>query len=248
MELTHRFSVPGHIDSVWGVFNNLQLLSPCFPGATVSAVDGDGFTGSLKVKFGAATMVYDGAGEYAKRDESDRRLVIKARAHDRRGNGKVKAVVTARLLDTGADTEVEVHTALSLTGKPAQLGTAVVEGITEKMFDQFAANVTTRFAQGLSSGQAPTIRHEPDDGAEADTETTLEMPAVAAGTADRPIDGSRPTAPSTPGPAGPGLSDQGPVDAVSVGGPVLIKRYGPAVLAAIAVLVALLRIVRRARR
>jgi carbon monoxide dehydrogenase subunit G len=247
MELTHRFSVPGHIDAVWGVFNNLQLLSPCFPGATVSAVDGDGFTGSLKVKFGAATMVYDGAGEYAKRDESDRRLVIKARAHDRRGNGKVKAVVTARFLDTGADTAVEVHTALSLTGKPAQLGTAVVEGMTEKMFDQFAANVTTRFAQGLSSGQAPTIRHEPDDGAEADTETTLEIPAVAAGTADRPTD-SRPTAPSTAGPAGPGFQHQGPVDAVSIARPVLIKRYGPAALAAIVVLVALLRIVRRARR
>ena len=40
MNLTHRFSVPAPLDAAWAAFSRLDLIAPCFPGATVTEVDG----------------------------------------------------------------------------------------------------------------------------------------------------------------------------------------------------------------
>ena len=85
MDLTHRFSVPALVEEAWRAFNNLQALEPCFPGATITSVDGDHFTGSVKIKVGPIALVYNGSGSYVERDGEARRVVIKARGEDRRG-------------------------------------------------------------------------------------------------------------------------------------------------------------------
>ena len=95
MDLTHRFSVPAPMDEAWNAFNDLEGLAPCFPGATITSIEGDEFTGSVKIKLGPIALVYNGSGRYVERNDAERRVVIEARGKDKRGNGTATAKVTA---------------------------------------------------------------------------------------------------------------------------------------------------------
>ena len=46
MDLPHEFTVPAPIDQTWSAFNDIESVAGCFPGAKVTAVEGDTFTGS----------------------------------------------------------------------------------------------------------------------------------------------------------------------------------------------------------
>ena len=62
-------------------------MAACFPGATVTSVEGDTFTGTCKVKLGPIALVYNGSGTFVEKDESAHRMVIDAKGKDKRGNG-----------------------------------------------------------------------------------------------------------------------------------------------------------------
>ena len=62
MELTHSFAVPASIDQAWALFMDLREVGECFPGASVTEVTDDGFTGQVKVRLGPIAMVYAGTG------------------------------------------------------------------------------------------------------------------------------------------------------------------------------------------
>ncbi len=53
MELTHQFTVPASVDVAWAAFNDLERIAPCFPGAALTAYDGETFEGLCKVKLGS---------------------------------------------------------------------------------------------------------------------------------------------------------------------------------------------------
>jgi carbon monoxide dehydrogenase subunit G len=266
MDLTHRFSVPAGMDEAWNLFNNLEVLAPCFPGATITSVEGDEFAGSVKIKLGPIALVYSGSGRYVERNDEDRRVVIEARGKDKRGNGTASATVTAQFAGNGQQTEIEVLTDLTITGKPAQFGRGVISDVSDKLLEQFVTCVSDRFSQGLGTAEeAPPSEVVAAVGAEAgadesDTEQTIELEAVppmeeeAATTsagADVTAAASEPvsvTTPRTSGPpTGPSSGDTGEstLDVLSTVGPVLLKRYGPA-LAVFALLVFIvIKIVRR---
>ena len=44
MDLRHEFTVPAPIDQTWSAFNDIESVAVCFPGAKVTAVEGDTFT------------------------------------------------------------------------------------------------------------------------------------------------------------------------------------------------------------
>ena len=156
MDLTHRFSVPAQMDEAWNAFNDLEGLAPCFPGATISSVEGDEFSGSVKIKLGPIALVYNGSGRYVERNDAERRVVIEARGKDKRGNGTATATVTAKFAGNGDQTQIEVFTDLAITGKPAQFGRGVISDVSDKLLDQFVSCVSDRFAQsGLGAAQAP---------------------------------------------------------------------------------------------
>ena len=134
MDLAHRFTVPASVEETWAAFNDIESVAGCFPGATVSSVEGDEFTGSCKVKLGPIALVYSGTGHFVERDESAHRFVIEAKGKDKRGNGTAGATVTAVLTSaTPSTTHVEVNTDLTITGKPAQFGRGVMQDVSDKL-------------------------------------------------------------------------------------------------------------------
>jgi len=139
VDLTHTFTVPASIEDTWTAFNDIESVAGCFPGATVSSVEGDEFKGSCKVKLGPISLVYSGSGHFVERDESAHRFVIDAKGKDNRGNGTAGAKVTALLTSaTPTTTHVEVITDLAITGKPAQFGRGVMQEVSDKLLQQFA--------------------------------------------------------------------------------------------------------------
>ena len=46
MDLTHSFTVPASLDETWKAFLDIEDVAGCFPGATVTSVEGDDFKGT----------------------------------------------------------------------------------------------------------------------------------------------------------------------------------------------------------
>lgn len=151
MHLAHRFTLPAHLDVVWPVFNSLDLISPCFPGATVTEMNGDEFAGTVTVKFGPVTLRYAGGGTFTTRDVHARKIVVKAQGSDGRGNGTATTTVTATFKALLDQTEVSVETDLGITGKPAQLGKGVITDVSNRLLDQFVTCISARFEDGLGT-------------------------------------------------------------------------------------------------
>jgi uncharacterized protein len=164
MQLEHQLSIPAPIDVVWPALLDPERVAPCVPGATLTGVDGDSFTGTVKVKVGPITLLYKGTGTFTEQDEQARRAVLKASAKDTRGNGTVNATVTLTLAEEGDRTSGVVATDLSITGKPAQFGRGLIADVGGKIVEQFAACLSEKLA-------APAVA--------AGTEPESEAPAAA---------------------------------------------------------------------
>ena len=109
MQLEHTFTVPADIDQAWQVLLDIERIAPCMPGAALDTVDGDDFTGTVKVKLGPIGLTYKGKASFVEKDEAAHRAVIDAQGKDARGNGTANAKVTATLTQQGGDTAVTVR-------------------------------------------------------------------------------------------------------------------------------------------
>ena len=179
MQLEHHVSVPAPIDVVWGALLDPERVAPCMPGATLTGVDGDSFTGTMKVKLGPVVLLYKGTGTFTERDEQARRAVLKAAAKDSRGNGTVNATVTISLTQEGDKTSGTVATDLSITGRPAQFGRGMIADVGGKILEQFAACLSDKLA---GPAAAPVAEAEPATVPESETEP-LDLVHYARGSA-----------------------------------------------------------------
>jgi len=155
VELQHTFTVPLGIEEAWTAFNDLEGIAPCFPGATITSVEGDEFTGAAKVKLGPISLQYTGKGRWTSRDAAAYRAVIEASGKDKRGNGTAAATITAHLEPEGSGTRVVVDTDLRITGRPAQFGRGVIQDVGNKLLGQFASCLSERMGQP-GHEEAPT--------------------------------------------------------------------------------------------
>jgi carbon monoxide dehydrogenase subunit G len=230
MQLTHDFTVPASPDETWSALNDIAGVAGCFPGATVTGVEGDAFEGSCKVKLGPIALVYNGAGVFVEKDEDTHRLKLEAKGKDKRGNGTAAAEVIASLAEEGSGTRVTVVTELNITGKPAQFGRGVMQDVSDKLLDQFVACLTQKLSAPAQEDQDAVPTDAPADASDAPAEDPADVAEPT------PL---RPTAPTAAG-----------GDALDLGAtvlPVLARNYWRQALAALGALLLLRRIVRRRR-
>ncbi|MDQ7909680.1 SRPBCC family protein [Phytohabitans sp. ZYX-F-186] len=155
MRLDHSFSVPVPVEEAWGVLLDVPRVAPCMPGAALTGFDGEGFTGTVKVKVGPIGLTYTGKGRFVERDEAARRVVIEASGRDTRAAGTAAATVTATLKPEGDTTRVEVSTDLTVTGKPAQFGRGMLSDVGGRLVGQFAECLATELAAPAAPPAAP---------------------------------------------------------------------------------------------
>jgi uncharacterized protein len=156
VELNNEFRVAVPAATTWRVLTDVQRVAPCIPGAQLLSVDGDDFTGAVKVKVGPITVSYQGEASFQEKDEAARRVVIRASGKETRGSGNAAALVTAQLTDEGAHgTTVAITTDLTISGKAAQFGRGVLADVSTNLIGQFARNLEADLLGG-STGQAPS--------------------------------------------------------------------------------------------
>jgi len=153
MKLEHEFTVPAPVGTVWAALVDPERVAPCMPGATLTEVDGQRFSGTVKVKLGPITLMYKGSGEFLETDETARRAVLKASGKDVRGNGTAAATVTATLAEVDGGTRCAVVTDLSITGRPAQFGRGLIAEVGGKIIDQFATCLASRLGTEEAGGE-----------------------------------------------------------------------------------------------
>ena len=248
MELTHRFTVPASVADTWAIFNDLEAVAPCFPGAALTSVEGDDFAGTVKVKLGPVSLQYSGTGTFLQRDEATHTARFEAKGKDKRGNGTASASVTAVLLPDGSGTAVEVSTDLNVTGRPAQFGRGLMQDVSDRLLDQFVACLSEKL-QGVSPETPPPAQPEPVTDAGPDfgaAPAESQQPQSVA--ADLPPPQSVTATLSNGAPRSGTSSDSAPAAELDLGMtvlPVLARRYGPAALGVLAALVVLRRLLRR---
>src|SRR5207302_1824602 len=91
MNLEHEFAVPVPVDEAWHVLLDVQRVAPCMPGATLLTIDGDDFTGTVKVKVGPIQVTYKGKATFVEREAATHRAVIEAAGKEARGPGTASA-------------------------------------------------------------------------------------------------------------------------------------------------------------
>jgi carbon monoxide dehydrogenase subunit G len=142
VELNNEFRVAVPAAKTWQVVTDVERVAPCIPGAQLLSVDGDDFTGVVKVKVGPITVSYKGDASFQEKDEAAQRVVIKATGKETRGSGNAAAVVTAQLKDDGTHgTIVSITTDLTISGKAAQFGRGVLADVSTNLIGQFARNL-----------------------------------------------------------------------------------------------------------
>jgi carbon monoxide dehydrogenase subunit G len=260
MELDHEFTVPVPVDRAWPVLLDVERIAPCMPGATLDSVDGDEFTGRLKVKLGAMTITYKGSARIASRDESAHTVSIEGTGKEARGSGTASATVQAQLHDEGEQTRVTVHTKLNVTGRPAQFGRNILAEVGGKLIGRFAGNLAEEITREPAAESAESAEDAAQGTAAASDEPTSgkdEAPKPQVAPSERATSGDgTPQATPEPKPApaptaakrpAARSSDDEAIDLLEFAGPSIAKRLAP-VVAGLAALWALRRILRRKRR
>lgn len=230
MDLKHSFTVPASVQETWDTFLDIQDVAGCFPGATVTEVEGEEFKGTAKIKLGPISLVYAGSGTFLERDEATHRFVVEAKGRDKRGNGTASATVTATMTAEDEErTRVDVDTLLSITGKPAQFGRGVIQDVSDKLLQQFMDCLEAKVG-------AP-----PPEAAPAPEVAPVEAPAAAAAAAPE----APPTAAREERREAPREAEALDLGATVV--PILLKTYWKQLAAALLVSLVLRRLLRRRR-
>lgn len=232
MEFTNEFTVPVGVDRAFEILTDLERVAPCLPGATLEEVDGDAYTGKVKVKVGPISVQYRGTAEVTEKDADAKRATIAAKGKEARGSGTASADVTATMVADGPDlTAVKVVTDLAITGKPAQFGRGVMADVGTKLI--------TTFAERLEA-----MIREDEHG--APQEPTGGSPAVVGSPAAAAAEAAPAAAPAATGPRriAPPAQEPEALDLMEVAGGAVTKRLVPVAIAA-AVIAALVWFLKR---
>ncbi|MBA3523072.1 MAG: SRPBCC family protein [Geodermatophilaceae bacterium] len=235
MQLEHSFTVPVGIEKAWAVLLDIETVAPCMPGAILDSVDGDSFTGRVKIKLGPISMTYKGKASFVEKDDATHKAVIDAQGKDSRGNGTAAATVTATLVEQGPDsTEVRVLTDLNITGKPAQFGRGVMVDVGNKLIGQFATCL-----EGKLSGTEEAAAPEPAAAEPATTPVAVSTD-VASPTPDVPetptpadMPAHTPAPAPAPRPAPARQPEPEPIDLLELAGGSVLTKAVPAAVGAV---------------
>ncbi len=104
-QLINEFTVNRPIEEAWPLITDLELIAPCLPGAELQEVEGDTYSGVVKVKLGAISSQFKGEAHFVERDDTAYHAVIEGhRARHRRPRQRIGQITAQAesLSPTGA--------------------------------------------------------------------------------------------------------------------------------------------------
>ena len=155
IEIRQTFQVRAPLDAVWAFMLNPENVVACMPGASLQQViDDKNFVGAVKVKVGAVTALYQGTITYIETDRAAGVLKMLAEGKER-GGGTVRGTILTQLAaaEGGAVTNVECAASIDLTGKIAQVGRGMIEGVSGQIIKMYVTNVRGMLEPAAASAQ-----------------------------------------------------------------------------------------------
>jgi uncharacterized protein len=214
MKIANEFTITAPVEDAWDVLTDLAQVVPLMPGAQLIGQEGDDYLGKVKVKVGPVISEFTGKAKFVDLDRENHRAVINARGREARGTGNAAAVVTAQLHPDGNNSRVTVDTDLKIVGKLAQFGSGMLQQVSEKLLGQFVESLENK----LAGTAQPAAESAP-----------TEAPAAQ----QKP-----PPAPATT--AAAAAAEPPPIDLLELAGGAALKKFGPAVLVGLALLLGFL--------
>ena len=182
MEISNSFTVDAPISEAWELLTNIPEIAPCLPGAKLTGVEDDVYSGGIKIKVGPVTAEYKGSAEFVERDEVNYKAVINGKGRDTRGAGNAQALITAQMVAVGEQTQVDIVTDLKVSGKVAQFGRGVMQDISTKLLGQFADCLEAKIKAGDELAAEPA--DAPADAASAAASSPADAASSPAAAAD----------------------------------------------------------------
>ena len=115
------------------------------PGAELEEVaTEDTFLGNIKVKVGPITATYKGRVRFTQVDRENYAIQMTGEGREV-GGGTARGTVSSRLQQApDGRTEVAAEASAEITGRVMQFGRGMIQGVSEQLFEQFAAAVAQR--------------------------------------------------------------------------------------------------------
>ena len=213
MELVNEFTVKRPIEQTWNTLTDVPTITPCLPGAALEAIDGNTYSGVVRLKVGPITANFKGDASFIEKDDVKHRAVLDAKGRDTGNKGNAAAIIIAQLESIDANTtKVVVSTDLKITGKFAQFGRGAMQEISNNLLAEFVSNLekltTADAAAQTASGDA------------ASTAAAVESGAAPASTANAATGASTITAPRA-------SDNDNVLDLGKYAGAAMAKRFAP---------------------
>jgi uncharacterized protein len=140
MKLEQSFTVAAPADRVWSALVDVERVAPCLPGAQITGRDDEGgYAGNFTVKLGPTTAAYSGRLKMEEVDESSHTATMSARGTDKRGQGGATATIVSTVRDKGGQSEVDVVTDFTITGRLARFGRGgMIQDVSNRLLREFS--------------------------------------------------------------------------------------------------------------
>jgi carbon monoxide dehydrogenase subunit G len=218
MILDNEITVQAAPDKVFALFNEVERVATCMPGAMLDGQDGDAWLGRVKVKVGPITAAYAGSVRFLEVDPAARRLRLTARGADTHGSGDAEAAVDLIVEEApggSGGSLVRLRTDLLVRGKIVQFGKGAIVTVSDKILQQFALNLAGLLDHDQVTAAAPAAGPAHADTTRGSTPDTVQAPVPVT---------ARPSAP-------PPVPAAAELDGLAMFAGPAFSKYGPAAAA-----------------
>ena len=142
MQITSEFTVAASPANVYETLLDFERVGQSIPGATVGAAAEDGsHPAEIAVRLGPMRLTYRGTIRLEERADSERRAMMIADVRELRGQGTARAQMSMIVSERGSGSHVAATTDVQLSGRAAQMGAGIVEGVAGRLVADMASNL-----------------------------------------------------------------------------------------------------------
>ncbi len=241
MELEHRFELPVGVDKAYPALTDLDLVAQCWPGASLDSVDGDEFSGTLKIKIGRIPRTFKGTARFVERDPAAHHAVIEATGGATRAGSSATMLVDATASAvTPNRTAVVLLTTLSITGRESAFSRQVMIDVGNESVNRFADAMARKLA-GKSAPEAELLKVlNPDEVAAEVVADEFEEPVQPAAEPTTPVGGLPDDAPRAAHATPPRADRSEPVEVLTAAKGPFLQQIAP-IVGAVVLAVLILR-------
>ena len=186
--LEKSFPMPGDVQAVWGVLQNIEGVAGCMPGAKITErIDDTHFKGTVAVKVGPASMSFKGDIEVKQLDAAKHTLRLIGKGSDTSGTSGAMMDLTARVeagADAGSSNLIGISE-VTMSGKAAAFGGRMMGSVADQILKQFAGNFGKKVA---AVAQAAPVVAQATPAVATVAPTADPVPAFSANSAAAPVE------------------------------------------------------------